>query len=285
GGRPSRAQMIRLAPARAAEAGMAGGFVRMAAAGTVVVMDAGPPPPARAALAAHASTLAMAVSDGPHLLIAGCGGAFAHGPEGMVPRPLGDELADGLRATAAHCALVLDDTNSTRLKMGGTRRSGGVEEVLLDCRMGAEGQWVEARHDGYRGRFGFDHVRRLWLSRDGRDLRGEDSLVPAGVRRLTRGGDVPVAIRFHLGPGAVLSPTGDGRGALIRMAGARPKDAVAWSFRAQLGEGGRLLIEPSLCITADGEAKATQQIVLSGRAKSGAPLAIAWAFARQTRET
>jgi uncharacterized heparinase superfamily protein len=103
------------------------------------------------------------------------------------------------------------------------------------------------------------------------------------VRRLLGGEPVPVAVRFHLAPGAVVSLTEDGSGALIRIAGARPRDAVAWSFRASLPPGFRLMIEPSVTVDWQGEVRPTRQLVLVGAMPRATLPGLAWAFRRQTR--
>ncbi|WP_448582140.1 heparinase II/III family protein [Thermaurantiacus sp.] len=286
GGQPSPAQMARLgiAPDDSALAQDPGGYVRLTGGSCVVVMDASPPPSLRQTKAPHASTLAFVMSDGAVPVIVSCGGAFRSAPEGLAPLALPDVLADALRATAAHSTLVLDDCNSTRLTPAAGRRSVGVEEVAVELRRLPQGTLVEAVHDGYRGRFGLLHQRRLWLAADGSDLRGEDRLLPAsGVRRLIGGEAVPVAVRFHLAPGAVASLTEDGSGALIRIAGARPRDAVAWSFRARLPPGFRLSIDESVTVDWQGEVRATRQLVLLGAVSRAEPPALAWALRRQSR--
>lgn len=284
GGTPAPAQLERLGVVPAPGPGSGAGFQRMAAGRTVLVLDAAPPPLARAALAPSASTLAFTLSDGPHPLVIACGGVLAAGPAGPEPRDLPAELATGLRSTAAHSTLVLADTNSTRLRLDGPRRAGGVEEVHVDVHAGREGQWVEARHDGYRRRFGFDHLRRLWLSADGRDLRAEDVLLPAahGLRRL-KPATVPLRLRFHLAPGLTTQLTGDGQGALLRLP-VRGREAAAWSFRAALPAGARLALEPSLALAADGSQRACQQLVVLAEAREGQALTLAWALRRQARD-
>ena len=172
GGQPTRDQMARIAP-KAAAAGRITGSQRMAAGGVTLIVDVGPPPLARHNSCAQASTLAFVMSDGARPLIVSCGGE--RGPEGARHFP--PELVAGLRSTAGHSTLVLADTNSSRLGAGGKR--GGVEEVVAEYRTSTQGHWLEARHDGWRRRHGFDHLRRLWLSPDGADLRGEDRLIPA----------------------------------------------------------------------------------------------------------
>jgi uncharacterized heparinase superfamily protein len=279
GGQPSPAQVARLGVA----AGPAPqGFLRLAAGRTILVADTSPPPPQRQLHGPHASTLAFVLSDGAQPLVISCGGAAGPGPAGAEPIALPAELAEGLRATAAHTTLVIADTNSTRLKSGGARRPGGVEEVTASCRADAEGSWIEARHDGYRKRFGIDHLRRLWLGPDGADLRGEDFLLPSptSLRRIGRGSPERAAIRFHIAPGASIAPAADGRGLFIRLGPA--KAPVAWSFRANLPPAARLAVEPSLSVGWDGTIRPAEQIVIHADTailKDG----IGWAFRRQTR--
>jgi uncharacterized heparinase superfamily protein len=258
------------------------GYLRLVAGRAILVADMSPPPPQRSLHGPHASTLAFTLSDGPQPLIIACGGPFGPGPAGAEALPLPPELAEGLRATAAHTTLVIADTNSTRLKSGGARRPGGVEEVTTSCRSDPQGHWVEARHDGYRKRFGVDHLRRLWLGPDGADLRGEDFLLPAasGLRRLNAPAAEPVAIRFHIAAGATTVPAADGQGLFIRLGTA--KAPVAWSFRANLPPGARLAVEPSLSVGWDGQVRATEQIVIHADTavlRGG----IGWALRRQSR--
>jgi uncharacterized heparinase superfamily protein len=284
GGQPTKAQMQRLAPKPTDAARRRSGFQRMTAAKTIVIMDAGPPPPARENNTAHASTLAITMSDGPRNLLVSCGGE--RGPAADGARAFPPELALGLRSTAGHCALILADTNSTRLVDGGQRKAGGVEEVLAESRCTAEAQWIEARHDGYRKRFGYDHLRRLYLAADGHDLRGEDQLLPSktGLPLAGRREPLPVAIRFHLGAGCEATLTQDGRGALIKLPASRPQDRVGWGFRVSFKDSpGKLSIEPSLMIDSEGELHQIQQLLLVTEANDSQPVSIGWSFRRQGR--
>ena len=190
----------------------------------------------------------------------------------------------GLRSTAGHSALVLAETNSSRLADGGPRKLGGVDEVLAESRSSPEGHWLEARHDGYRRRFGYDHMRRLYLSADGHDLRGEDILIPAkaGLPLPTRRDTLAVAIRFHLGAGCEATLTQDGRGALINLPASRPQDRAAWAFRASFTSApGTLSIEPSLMIDSEGEMHQVQQLLLVTQASDSKPASVGWSFRRQ----
>lgn len=243
------------------------GYQRLEAAGTIVVIDAGPPPAARASTHAHASTLGFEMSVGRQRLIVSCGGALG------LPVTLPQPLLAGLRTTAAHTTLVLADTNSTRIRDDGAL-GRGVEEVATSRRSGEAGTLVEASHDGYRRRFGFDHRRRLFLAPDGFDLRGEDLLQPAGGRAASdiRAGTLRYDLRFHLGAGVEPMLNADDSGVLLTL----PFDR-AWRFRAR---GAAVTVEESLWIAPDGAIHATRQLVVGGEVPA-AGLAIAWSLRQQ----
>lgn len=281
GGQPDAAQMARLGAAPGeAPPSRNSGYQRLQAGKLRVMVDAGPPPAARLCGTAHASTFALTATDGAHLLIVNCGGE--RGPAG--PRGFPPELVMGLRSTAGHSVLVLADTNSSRLHDGGPRRLGGVEEVLVEARATQQGQWFEGRHDGWRRRLGYDHVRRLWLNPDGSDLRGEDRLEPVrgGLARPRGREPLPFAIRFHLGPEAQATLTQDGCGALIRLPGARAGQDIAWAFRASFNHApGVLAIEPSLFVDSQGATHEIQQLLLTGLVEPGGTADVSWSFRRQ----
>jgi uncharacterized heparinase superfamily protein len=112
------------------------------------------------------------------------------------------------------------------------------------------------------------HRRAIALGADGRDVRGEDSLLPAGRRKATA---AAFAIRFHLHPAVDVSPTADGSGALLRT-----RSGSAWQFRAR---GASLAIEESVWIDGKGIPRETQQLVLTGEAPVGGH-SVSWLFHR-----
>lgn len=238
------------------------GYQRLTGGGAVLVMDAAPPPVARAVDGGCASTLAFEFSDGPARIVVNCGGARA----AYATLPVA--LIAGLRTTAAHSTLTLADSNSTAIHPDGTLGKG-VSEVELSRQESDAASRIEASHDGYVRRFGFVHRRQLVLTGDGRELRGEDALLPQGRRR--RAGATPFAIRFHLGRGVEVSPTADGLAAVLRVPG-----GTLWQFRVR---GESLTIEESLWIDADGRPVATQQLVIAGMADPGGA-SISWALKR-----
>lgn len=226
------------------------GYQRVAAGGSVLVVDAAPPPVARQVEGGCASTLAFELSDGDARLVVNCGGARA----GAAGLPV--ELVTALRTTAAHSTLCVADTNSTAILADG-RLGRGVSEVELSRQESEGASRVDAAHDGYQRRFGFRHRRLLVLTGDGRELRGEDSLLPVGRRR--GGGAVPFAIRFHLGAGVEALTEGDD-------AGLRGPGGEQWLFRCR---GGAPAVEDSLWIDAGGQAIASRQLVVTGEASAG----------------
>ncbi len=240
------------------------GFQRMSALGTIIVLDAAPPPPARMAAVGCASTLALEISDGAQRLVVNCGGP------GPVPSTLPDHLIAALRTTAAHSTLVLDDCNSTAILTDGSLGKG-VTDVVIDRGEDNETSRLEASHDGYVKGFGLVHQRRLSLGNDGKEIRGEDNLIPKGRRKIKEA--APYAIRFHLAPGVEPTVTADGMGAILRSPSAPP-----WNFRCR---GAMIMVEDSLVIDSRGAAVATQQLVVVGEI-SGVGGEVAWQFRRSS---
>jgi uncharacterized heparinase superfamily protein len=232
------------------------GYQRLTAGRSLLQVDAAPPPVARATDAGCASTLAIEFSDGPHRLIVNCGGAALAGA--LIPT----ELARGLRTTAAHSTLTLADLNSTAILPDGTLGKG-VTQVELDRREiagdGGGASRLELSHDGYVKRHGFAHRRLLILANGGKELRGEDMLVPQGRKR--RGDDLGFVIRFHLGPDVEPSMTADGQAALLRIA-----NGAMWQLRCA---GAMMHIEESLWVDGDGRPTPTYQLELTGTTPAG----------------
>ena len=232
------------------------GYQRVSARKTVLQFDAAPPPLAKNARHGCASTLAFELSHGGQRLIVNCGGSGAAG--GVMPV----RLEQGLRATAAHSTLVLDDANSTAVLING-KIGSGVSEVEVDRRVvtsdkGVGATRLEASHDGYAARYGLVHRRILILRDDGTELRGEDLLVPNG--RKGQRGKVGFAMRFHLGPGIEVRLSDDRQGAGLAL-----PDGSYWQFRA----GGELAVEESIWADGHGRPQLVQQLVLQGLVSRG----------------
>lgn len=228
------------------------GYQRVTGGSTVLVYDAAPPPLGRVSERGCASTLAFELSDGDHRLIVNCGGA--NGGGGSIK----GALANGLRTTAAHSTLTLSDSNSTAVLLDGALGKG-VTEVELDRVDGEDRTRIEARHDGYRKRFGLDHRRTLILTRDGRELHGEDQLLPVGNKKQSM--VAGFALRFHLAPDVEVTSTADGQGALLRI-----DRGPLWQFRCR---GGALSVDDSLWVDAAGVPQPSRQLVVHAEAPPG----------------
>jgi uncharacterized heparinase superfamily protein len=240
------------------------GYQRLSALGTIIVVDAAPPPPARMAAIGSASTLALEMSDGAQRLVVNCGGP------GLAPTAMPVELVRALRTTAAHSTLVLDDTNSTAILPDGSLGKG-VTDVEIARSEDNDCSRIEASHDGYVKGFGLVHQRRLSLGNDGKEVRGEDRLIPKGRKKIRE--LAPYAIRFHLAPGVEATITADGMGAILRSAGAPP-----WNFRCR---GAMLQVEEGLFVDGRGQPVPALQLVVVGEL-SAIGGEIAWQFRRSS---
>ncbi len=238
------------------------GYQRIATGTTVLIVDAAPPPIGRQVERGCASTLAFELSDGPHRIVVNCGGANA------ANATLPPALIDGLRTTAAHSTLTIGDSNSTAINPDGTLGKGVAEVELARAETDSVSR-IEASHDGYARRFGFRHRRVIAVGADGRDVRGEDMLLPAGRKRMPP--ETGFAIRFHLAPTVAVSPTADGLAAVLRLPG-----GVLWQFRCR---GAALAIEDSVWIDGDGRPHRTEQLVVTGGAPAGGT-SVSWWFHR-----
>jgi uncharacterized heparinase superfamily protein len=243
------------------------GYQRVRAAQTTVQFDAGPPPRARHTRCGCASTLAFEMSDGAARIIVNCGGAALAG--GLVPARIGQ----GLRASAAHSTLVLDDANSTAVLLHGAL-GRGAETVEVERRVVGRGcgsnrreaTRIEASHDGYVARYGLIHNRILIIANDGNEIVGEDILVPSSKKG--KRGKVGFAIRFHLGKGVEAHMAEDGRGASLLT-----PDGKLWQLRLRGetsgGEDVKLVKDDSLWVDGDGRPHATEQLVIEGLTSRG----------------
>jgi uncharacterized heparinase superfamily protein len=238
------------------------GYQRLSALGTILVLDAAPPPPQKIAMHGSASTLAFELSDGPQRLVVNCGGP------GLLPTDLPDELVQALRTTAAHSTLVLADTNSTNILADGSLGKG-VEDVAIERSEDNDSSRLEASHGGYVRSFGLLHKRSIMLGNDGKELRGAEQLIAKGRKKIREAAGY--AVRFHLAPGVEPTATADGMGAILRSKGAPP-----WNFRCR---GGMLTTEESLWIDGRGEPQRTTQLVIVGEV-SALGGEIGWQFRR-----
>lgn len=244
----TRAEAKGRAPSHAPDTG----FDRLQSGRSLVLVDTGKPPPRGYDDHAHAGILSFELSHERERIIVNCG-AY-RGSKANWWRVA--------RASAAHSVLVVADTNSVEIRADGAL--GRSPASVARERAEHEGQqWISASHDGYRERFGLIYARQLFLTADGEDLRGEDSLtgLPGAA----------FAVRFHLHPSVQASLARDGSAALLRL----PSGGV-WRLRAA---GAELSLGESVYL-GSGEARRTQQVVLSGTVPGGG-VTVRWAIRRE----
>ncbi|MEI7710417.1 MAG: heparinase II/III family protein [Rhodospirillales bacterium] len=226
-----------------------GGFQRLQASRSVLIVDCGAPPPHGVDRYAHAGTLAMELSIGRDRLIVNCG-AF---PAGSA------DWRDAARATAAHSTLTIADHNSSELRPDGLGRRPTDVKAQRQEANGAH--WLEAHHDGWMKPFGAVHRRRLYVSESGEDIRGEDVIESAEPHAF--------ALRFHLHPDVQASLQQDGEAVLLRL-----RSGGGWRLRA---DHARLSLEESIYL-GGATPRRTEQVVLHGLADG--PQHVKWAIGK-----
>jgi len=132
----------------------------------------------------------------------------------------------------------------------------------------ADGQiWLDTSHDGYVPRLGIVHHRRLYMSDDGEDLRGEDRIEGRGGARF--------ALRFHLHPGVHASLSQGGNAALLRLGSGQ-----GWRLRIDNAE---IALEDSVYLGRAGQMLRSRQVVATGALGEDETL-LRWALVREDRK-
>jgi uncharacterized heparinase superfamily protein len=224
---------------------LASGFQRLAAGTSLVIADSGSPPGRGMDGIAHAGTLSFEMSAAHERLIVNCG-TYPGAPR---------DWRHFMRYTAAHSTAVVDDTNSTEITDHGALeyRAGN---VVVDRADNDGAQWLDMMHDGYRSLYGIIHRRRLWLSPDGGDLRGEDTFVGHEGKPVTVP-DKRFIVRFHLHPSVKATLAQSGQAVLMRLPSGR-----GWRLRAS---GAGIGLAESIYLGEEGRVRRTEQIVLVGQ--------------------
>lgn len=245
------------------------GFHRLASGRTVLVFDGSAEGAARTA---HASLFCFEMSVGRRPMIVNCGPGAR----------FGETWRKAARATAAHSGLAVEEISSARLAGGGRLVQPAHVSALRE--EDETGVWLIAEHDGWLASHGLLHHRRLWLSADGGDLRGEDRVSaegpgPRAIFDMAAGREnrmeAPFSIRFHLHPEVEAEPFLAGSALRLRAGG------ETWVMRQS---GGRLSMEESVWLDeARARPRATKQIVVRAAAKDYRG-AVKWTFRRAEAE-
>ena len=234
----------------AVEAAEDSGYARLERGDTIIVADTGSPPPLEISTEAQAGCLSFEMSVGSRLLFVNSG----------FPGPADHDWDAVARATASHNTLCLAETSSSELVRHDKLQSlaGGLPirgpDLTLARLSDERGVAVlAASHDGYVGRFGLMHSRRIELSPKGDVVDGLDRLEPPhGKLRLKA--DLPFSIHFHLHPDATCEAAASRGQFLITMSGGHK-----WRFSTADAE---ISIEESLYFVDSAGPRPGLQIVL-----------------------
>jgi uncharacterized heparinase superfamily protein len=232
------------------------GYQRIETKDLLVLMDTGAPPPFAVSQEAHAGCLSFELSSQQQRIVINCG----------LPAINRETWRQVARATAAHSAVVLNDTSSCRFletgafkRLIGTPIMSGPKSVPVAREETSGAIVVRASHDGYAERFDMVHQRALMLATGEHRLDGEDLFVPTGnTNRRTQAAD-EFAIRFHLHPAVKANRLSDGKGVMLML----PNKEV-WSFDAYESQ---VEIEESVYLSGNDGPRRTIQIVIYGHAR------------------
>lgn len=229
------------------------GFERLSAGRGLLLMDCGRPPPREYSELAHAGLLSFEFGVGRERLIVNCGAIENPNPE----------WRSACAATAAHSTLTLEDTNACEVLMSGKIESSARVEAHRYEQDG--NHFVDARHDGYRSRFGMMHRRLLGLSQDGDELQGRETLKgPAGRHYV---------LRWHLHPNVQASLAQSGQTALLRL-----PSGGGWRLRI---EEGALELESSI-YCGSGVPRRSLQLKTSGKTQTP-DAGLNWSLTREKK--
>lgn len=231
------------------------GYERMKAGPLMMLVDCGPPPPAPFDHLSHAGTASFEISVGPERMIVNCGAANT---------TVGDWL-EAERSTAAHSTLCVDDTNSSALNKG---KGIGKRRALPDHHRddSDDAHWLTIIHDGYMPLYGLQHARRLYMTEDGLNIRGEDRLASDGDQS-----GHEFTVRFHLHPRVSVSLLQNQSSALLRM-----PSGQGWRFRCF---GAEMQLEDSIYL-GGANPRRSQQIVLVGTTSADGAV-VKWALNKE----
>lgn len=199
-------------------------FHRLSVRNTNVIIDTGVPFSQELSKTAHFGCLSFEMSSGQNRYIINSGS----------PRFAGQHFQQLSRVTAAHSAVVLNDTSTMQMSTSpylGPIAVSGITDVNVsrhDVLPDSEG--LTASHNGYLEEYGLIYERDIQLSVGGSTIRGRDRfLKPDGKDPNPADGNVAVA-RFHIHPSIGLEQIGKHDVNLIAP------DGEKWSFSCIDGE-------------------------------------------------
>lgn len=246
------------------------GFHRIQAGNLTVYMDTGTSENGKNTELSSASCLSLHVSDGAHRIVTSMG---SH-PD------LDPIWAYAARQTAASSTLELDSQNSAQFKINDQT---GLHELvgppLVSARRLEEGDQflLDGQHSGWRNSHGLVHRRRLYVSKDGLRITGEDSVYrPLAETSPPPEHNVPCALRFQLHPNISVEQGNNEKTIFLIV----PETSIVWKLRCELP----ITVEHT-AYTAGGARRAAAQAVVYCKVNplgdgTTAPNKLRWALSR-----
>ena len=232
------------------------GYQRVELGEMVLLMDVGHPPPIGVSQEAHAGCLSFELSHGLQRIVVNCG----------LPGNNRETWRQVARATAAHSAVVFNDTSSCRFlesgsfkRLLGTPIVSGPNDIQVAREERGDAVILRTSHDGYADRFKLIHQRALKLALGGDRIDGEDLFVTTEGDMLPADVSDEFAVRFHLHPSVKANKLTDGHGAMLML----PSRDV-WTFNAYED---RVEIEESVYLSGSDGPRRAVQMVIYGRAR------------------
>ena len=232
------------------------GYERVEAGPSLLIVDAGPPPPMALSERAHAGTLSFEFSSGASRIVINCG----------APARRHSALCRAARETAAHSTATLNDASSSRFSgpEPDARIVSGPRKVERQRIVDADGSHrLRLSHDGYVRQFGLRHERVLSLARDGLALAGSDGFSGRGEPQAR------FAVRFHLHPQVKVQEAEEETACFLAL----PHGSV-WRFEADWP----VYVEESVYLSDVTGRLPTRQLVLEGLLRDRP--SVTWRLAR-----
>lgn len=232
------------------------GYQRLSGGDSLLMIDTGQVPSSGFSRQSHIGPLAMEFSHAGQRMIVNCGPNVVSGADWL----------QASRTPPAHSTLSLLNSpdksfveNPKALAFLGSRILTPQVEVSARRIEDSGGVWLETAHGFYTRIIGYSHHRRIYLTADGQDLRGEDMLLPQGKTQT----DAEFVVRFHLHPQVNVSLSADGKSALLRV-----RKQPGWRFLAGGKNLQEMKIVDSVYMGARGIPARSQQIVLTSHTRA-----------------
>jgi uncharacterized heparinase superfamily protein len=221
------------------------GYCRLNNGTGVLIMDVGAP-------RSCDSALALEFSDGLHRIFINCG----------TPKSGSRAWRKAAADVAAHNTLEV---------AGLARKSRSVP--MAEIANSPQGALISGRNSISERSEKIIHERSVFLSQDGRDLRGEDRIAGAGGPN-SRSKPRDYLLRFHLHPTVKVLPASKDGHILLAL-----PNRTSWRFSSR---GGDATVEESVYLGGEFGPRRTQQIVIRGN--TGASDRTVWALRRNAAD-